>query len=71
MSNNPYEQCWNEYKYGLVKSVNILLEAKDKKLPIPDIELQLMVIQKMMVAINELEIKTGIQGRTESGIITA
>lgn len=71
MSNNPYEQCWNEYKYGLVKSVNILLEAKDKKLPIPDIELQLMVIQKMMVAINELEIKTGIQGRTDSGIITA
>lgn len=71
MSNNPYEQCWNEYKHGLVKSVNLLLEAKDKKLPIPDIELQLMVIQKMMVAINELEIKTGIQGRTESGIITA
>jgi len=25
----------------------------------------------MMIAINELEIKTGIQGRTESGIITA
>jgi hypothetical protein len=71
MSNNPYEQCWNEYKHGLVKSVNLLLEAKDKKLPIPDIELQLMVIQKMMIAINELEIKTGIQGRTESGIITA
>ena len=68
---NPYEQCWNEYKHGLVKSVNLLLEAKDKKLPIPDIELQLMVIQKMMIAINELEIKNGIQGRTESGIITA
>lgn len=71
MSNNPYEQCWNEYKHGLVKSVNLLLEAKEKKLPIPDIELQLMVIQKMMIAINELEIKTGIQGRTDSGIITA
>jgi hypothetical protein len=68
---NPYETCWNEYKHGLVKSVNLLLEAQTKKLPIPDIELQLMVIQKMMIAINELEIKNGIQGRTESGIITA
>lgn len=68
---NPYEACWNEYKHGLVKSVNLLLEAQTKKLPIPDIELQLMVIQKMMIAINELEIKNGIQGRTESGIITA
>ena len=68
---SPYETCWNEYKHGLVKSVNLLLEAQTKKLPIPDIELQLMVIQKMMIAINELEIKNGIQGRTESGIITA
>jgi|APGre2960657404_1045060.scaffolds.fasta_scaffold40984_2 hypothetical protein len=68
---NPYEKCWNEYKHGLVKSVDLLLNAKEKKLPIPDIELQLMVIQKMMMAINELEIVHGIQGRTESGIITA
>ena len=58
---SPYETCWNEYKHGLVKSVNLLLEAQTKKLPIPDIELQLMVIQKMMIAINELEIKNGIQ----------
>jgi hypothetical protein len=68
---NPYEQCWNEYKEGLVKSVNLLLNAKEKKLPIPDVELQLMVIQKMMYAINELEIKNGIQNSTSSGIITA
>lgn len=71
MSNNPYEKCWNDYKHGLVKSVNLLLEAKEKKMAIPDIELQLMVIQKMMYAINELEVQHGVQGRTESGIITA
>ena len=48
-----------------------MVEAKDKKYPIPDPELQLMVIQKMMYMINELEIIHGIQGRTDSGIITA
>ena len=71
MSNKPYEQCWNDFKHATLKSVESLVEAKDKKYPIPDPELQLMVIQKMMYMINELEIIHGIQGRTDSGIITA
>jgi hypothetical protein len=71
MSNNPYEDCWNQFKHATLKSVESLIEAKDKKHPIPDPELQLMVIQKMMYIINELEIIHGIQGRTDSGIITA
>ena len=48
MSNNPYEDCWNQFKHATLKSVESLIEAKDKKHPIPDPELQLMVIQKMM-----------------------
>jgi hypothetical protein len=68
---NPYEKCWNDFKHATLKSVDSLIEAKDKKYPIPDPELQLMVIQKMMYMINELEIVHGIQGRTDSKIITA
>jgi hypothetical protein len=54
-----------------LKSCESLVEARDKKYPIPDPELQLMVVQKMMYLINELEIIHGIQRRTDSGIITA
>jgi len=68
---NPYEKCWNDFKHATLKSVDSLIEAKEKKHPIPDPELQLMVIQKMMYMINELEVIHGIQGRTDSGIITA
>jgi len=68
---NPYEKCWNDFKHATLKSCESLVEAREKKYPIPDPELQLMVIQKMMYMINELEIIHGIQGRTESGIITA
>jgi PHP family Zn ribbon phosphoesterase len=69
--NEKYEKCWNDLKNGILLSVNELIEAKAKKHPIPDPELQLMVIQRLMYAINELEIKYGIQGKTESPIITA
>jgi hypothetical protein len=68
---NPYEKCWNDFKHSTLKSCESLVEAREKKYPIPDPELQLMVIQKIMYMINELEIIHGIQGRTESGIITA
>jgi hypothetical protein len=68
---NPYEKCWNDFKIGTLKSCESLVEAREKKYPIPDPELQLMVLQKMMYLINELEIIHGIQGRTDSGIITA
>lgn len=69
--NENYEKCWNDLKNGILLSVQELIEAKQKKLPIPDPELQLMVIQRLMYAINELEIKYGIQGKTQSPIITA
>ena len=52
--NEKYEKCWNDLKNGILLSVNELIEAKAKKHPIPDPELQLMVIQRLMYAINEL-----------------
>lgn len=66
-----YEKCWNDLKNGILLSVQEIVHAKEKKLPLPDPELQLMVIQKLMYAINELEIKYGIQGKTQTPIITA
>lgn len=68
---NPYEKCWNDLKQLLVNSVHHVLECEQKKMPIEDPKLQLMVFQKMMYAVNELEIAHGIQGKTDSPIITA
>jgi len=68
---NPYEQCWNDLKKLLVDSVNFTIECQQKKLPVEDPKLQLMIFQKMMYAVNELEIKNGVQGANNSPIITA
>jgi hypothetical protein len=63
MSNNIYENAWNAFKQQTENTFFQLSDAIYKKQTseIKDAETQLMMLRKIMYAIDDIERETGIQ----------
>jgi len=66
MSNNPYEEAWNEFRKMTEYTYIQLSDAIFKKQTgeIKDAETQRMMISKLMYSIDDLERKHGIKRDT-------